>query len=474
MSSVNLKHPRALPICFLTEMWERFGYAIIATTMIFILIQRFDLNDSKANIIVGSFSAMLYITSVLAGQVADKLIGYYRSVLLGGVFLIAGYTYLVFASDLFTFCIALGAVCSGTGLLKTNVGSYLGHSYKPEDTHRQSGFTIFYVGINIGGLLGFSTAGYIYNSMGDIAIFVLAAIMILIGTLTFYIGFKKLSLELYRESVSVFQWILAIAISIGGGLASVIVIYNPSISNLFLILIIIFSLFVIFKGAKDPKDLKKAVSYLIFLIVAVAFWALYNQIFMSLNLFIDRVVDHRIFGVNIPTQSFLIFNTSTVLGGGVLLGLLWKKYNLLDIYKYLIGMFILIFMYVTVAVGIHLSGVDTQSLVSGYWVALCYICLGFAELFVSAIGLSLATRLAPRGQIGAYMGLWLVNIGIGGFVAGIIANFAAISDNNINNIIELKHVYLHGFNIYISIAVIAFVITMVATFFIKKLLGDDA
>ena len=165
MSSVNLKHPRALPIYFLTEMCKRLGYAIIATTMIFILIQRFDLNDSKANIIVGSlvgsFSAMLYIPSVLAGQVADKLIWYYRSVLLGGIFLIAGYTYLVFASDLFTFCIALGAVCSGTGLLKTNVGSYLGHSYKPEDTHSQSGFTIFYVGINIGGLLGFSTVGYI-------------------------------------------------------------------------------------------------------------------------------------------------------------------------------------------------------------------------------------------------------------------------------------------------------------------------
>lgn len=473
MSSNTMKHPKALSICFLTEMWERFGYAIIATTIIFILIQRFDLNDSRANIIVGSFSAMLYITSVLAGQVADKLIGYYRSVILGGIFLVAGYTYLIFANDLFTFSVALGAICSGTGLLKTNVGSYLGHSYKPEDKHRQSGFTIFYVGINIGGLLGFSTAGYIYNSIGDIAIFVLAAIMILVGTLTFYIGFKKMGLELYKKDVALSHWIAAVIISIAGALISVLVIYNPDISNLFLVLIIAFSLFVIFKGAKNPQDFKKAVSYLIFLAVAVAFWALYNQIFMSLNLFIDRVVDHRVFGVNIPTQSFMIFNTVTVLGGGVLLGILWKKYNLLDTYKYLIGMFILMFMYVSVAVGIHLSGTATENLVSGYWVVLCYACLGLAELFVSAIGLSLATRLAPHGQIGAYMGLWLVNIGIGGFVAGIIANFAAIPEKGAG-IIELKQVYLHGFNIYIGIAVVAFIITTIATLFIKKLLGEEA
>jgi POT family proton-dependent oligopeptide transporter len=109
-------------------MWEIFGYAIISTTIIFILIQWFDLSDNRSNIIVGSFTAMLYITSVLAGQIADKIIGYYRRVLLGGIFLILGYTYLALAADLFTFCMALGVVCSGTGLLKTNVGSYLGYS----------------------------------------------------------------------------------------------------------------------------------------------------------------------------------------------------------------------------------------------------------------------------------------------------------------------------------------------------------
>lgn len=332
MSKQNIKHPKALPICFLTEMWERFGNAIIATTVIFILIQRFDLPDSRANLIVGSFTAMLFITSVLAGQVADRLLGYYRSVILGGVLLVFGYTYLAFAQSLLTFCLALAVVCSGTGSLKTNISSYLGHSYKPGDKHRQSGFTIFYVGINAGALIGLSCAGYLYDNYGQEVTLLATALMLVLGTYGFYYGFKKADLPLYKTDAPMGDWILGILLTLLGTLISLFVIYYPSVSNLFLALIIVFSLFTIFKGTKDPQDFKKAISYLIFLIIAIAFWALYSQIFMSLNLFIDRVVNHKIFGlVTIPTQAFLVFNAGTILVGGIVLGIIWKRFHLLDI-----------------------------------------------------------------------------------------------------------------------------------------------
>ncbi|AIT10117.1 hypothetical protein LO80_09130 [Candidatus Francisella endociliophora] len=474
MSNSSLKHPKALPICFLTEMWERFGYMLISTTVIFILIQRFNLDDSRANIIVGSFTAILYITSVLAGQIADKIIGYYRSVILGGIVLVIGYSYLALAQDLFTFCVALGVVCSGTGLLKTNVGSYLGHSYDASDTHRQSGFTIFYVGINIGALVGNIMAGYIYKYLGGSAIFITSAFMLIVGTLTFYFGFKLMNLKLYRREVTIYSWIAAIVLTLIGAIIGVIVIYNPNVSSVFFALVIIFSLFVLFKGAKGSQDFKKALSYLVFLFIAVFFWALYNQLFMSLNLFIERVVDHKILGfISIPTQAFVAFNNITILIGGVFLGILWKKVNILDVYKYLTGMFLLVFMFTTLIVGIHLSGKSTTQLVNGNWVVLSYIILALAELFVSAIGLSLATRLAPKGQVGGYMGLWLVNMGVGGYVAGVIANVAAIPEG-VTNIIELKQVYLGSFNIFSIIGVVAFVLTVFAVVLIKKLLGEEA
>lgn len=468
------KHPKALPICFLTEMWERFGYMLISMTLVFILIQRFSLDDTRANIIIGSFTAVLYITSVLAGQIADKLIGYYRSVLLGGIVLVIGYSYLAVVTDLFHFCIALGIVCSGTGLLKTNVGSYLGQNYEFEDTNRQGGFTIFYVGINVGALLGNIVSGYLYESFGGVGIFTASAIMLTLGTLTFFYGFKIFNLKKYKNDVKIYHYILAIIITIIGAAVGVLVIYNPSVSSMFFLLVVIFSIVVCFRGAKSKDDFNKALSFFIFLVIATSFWALYNQIFMSLNLFIDRVVNHKIFGLfDIPTQAFITFNNITVLIGGTLLGILWKKINFLDIYKYLLGMFILILMFCFVSVGIFASGDNTTNLVSSTWIILCYTSLGISELFVSAIGLSLATKLAPKGQSGAYMGLWLVNIGIGGYLAGIIANFAAIP-KGVTNIITLKHIYLNSFNIYISIAIFSFLFSIVATFFIKKLLKEHA
>ena len=270
------------------------------------------------------------------------------------------------------------------------------------------------------------------------------------------------------------DWALAIIITLLEAIAGVVVIYYPSISNLFFVLVVFFSLFVLFKGIKNIGDLKKAISYLMFLMIAVSFWALYNQIFMSLNLFIDRVVDHRLLGIiTMPTQSFLVINNATVLIGGIILSILWKKWNLLDVYKYLIGMFTLVFMFVSVSMGIYLSGINKDHLVNGDWVVVCYISIGIAELFISAIGLSLATRLAPHGQVGGYMGLWLVNMGAGGFLAGIIANYAAIP-KGVTDTIQLKHIYLHSFNIYLCIAIVAFLFTIFTTFFIKKLLGDEA
>jgi POT family proton-dependent oligopeptide transporter len=468
------KHPKALPICFLTEMWERFGYVLISMTLVFILIQRFNLDDTRANIIIGSFTAMLYITSVLAGQIADKLIGYYRSILLGGIILVIGYSYLAIANNLLNFCIALGIVCTGTGLLKTNVGSYLGQSYGFEDTNRQGGFTIFYVGLNVGALFGSMLSGYLYELFGGFGVFATSAIMLTMGVLTFFYGFKYFKLKKYKCDVKLANYIFAMVITIMGASLSVIVIYKPAISSIFFLLVIIFSIVVCFKGAKNKEDFNKALSFFIFLIIATSFWALYNQIFMSLNLFVDRVVDHRVFGLfYIPTQSFIVFNPITVIVGGVLLGMLWTKINILDIYKYLLGMFIIVLMFCFVNTGIYLSGNNTTNLVGSTWVILCYVSLGIGELLVSAIGLSIATKLAPKGQTGAYMGLWLVNIGIGGYLAGIIANFAAIPEG-VTNIVNLKQIYFNSFNTYIIIAVLAFLFAIVATFFIKKLLKEHA
>ena len=220
-------------------------------------------------------------------------------------------------------------------------------------------------------------------------------------------------------------------------------------------------------------EFKKVIAFIMFLIIAVLFYLLYNQLFMSLNLLIDRIVDYRILGITLPTQAFIITDPLTVLIGGLLLGIVWKKITISYSTQNIIGMFILIFMFACVIAGIYSSGLSSTKLVSGWWILLCYVILGFAELFVMAIGLSITTYLAPKGKTGSYMGLWLVNAGVGAYFAAIIANLSAVPEG-IKDITVLKSIYLHGASVYMYIAIGAFLFTLLATMFIRKLLSEEA
>ena len=220
-------------------------------------------------------------------------------------------------------------------------------------------------------------------------------------------------------------------------------------------------------------EFKKVIAFIMFLIIAVLFYLLYNQLFMSLNLLIDRIVDYRILGITLPTQAFIITDPLTVLIGGLLLGIVWKKITISYSTQNIIGMFILIFMFACVIAGIYSSGLSSTKLRSGWWILLCYVILGFAELFVMAIGLSITTYLAPKGKTGSYMGLWLVNAGVGAYFAAIIANLSAVPEG-IKDITVLKSIYLHGASVYMYIAIGAFLFTLLATMFIRKLLSEEA
>ena len=206
------KHPIALPVCFTTEMWERFGYKILLGLLVFVLLKKFNLNDSQAAQIAGGFTGLLYITSILAGYIADNYIGYYRSVILGGIILIIGYISLALAPTLIILSISLGIISVGTGLLKSNISSYLGISYQKGDPNREKGFTIFYAGINIGSMLGNFTAGYFYKNYGSTTSFIIASTGMLIGVLVFYFGFKRSGLKLVKTDVSIKDWCIAIVL----------------------------------------------------------------------------------------------------------------------------------------------------------------------------------------------------------------------------------------------------------------------
>jgi proton-dependent oligopeptide transporter, POT family len=463
------KHPIALPVCFTTEMWERFGYKIILGLLVFVLLKRFNLTDAEAAGITGAFTGLLYITSILAGYIADNYIGYYRSVLLGATVLIIGYLLLAASSTILLLSVSLGVISVGTGLLKTNISSYLGASYAVGDSNRDKGFTVFYAGINIGSMLGNFTAGYFYDTYGSAISFTIASAGILLGLATFYFGFKKSGLKPLKADVHKYGWINSISIILFGIIISTIVIYLPDVSIIFFIAITLGSIFIIFKTSKGiPDQYKKSTAFLLFLLIAIIFWSIYNQMFLSMNLFIDRLVTHSFFGIPMTTQAFIITNNISVIVLGFSVIKLWSYLD--DTKKYVLGSFLLCFVFVIVIVGIQST--NPMLKIAGYWIILAYIMLSMSEICISPIGLSLASKLAPRDGIGIFMGLWLVAAGIGGFLAGVIAKYAAIDKDNLHSITSMKASYLQAFDIYIWIACIGFILSCIIAFIIRKIIKD--
>lgn len=460
------KHPIALPVCFTTEMWERFGYKILLGLLVFVLLRGYGLSDSVAAQITGGFTGLLYITSILAGYIADNYIGYYRSVIIGGAVLVVGYFILALAPSLFILCFALGIISVGTGMLKSNISSYLGSAYDVNDPNREKGFTIFYAGINIGSMFGNFTAGYFYKHYGSTTSFLIAMFGILIGVIIFYVGFKKSNLKLIKERVTTAGYLKAFLALIIAIILATIVIYNPKLSLIFFTVVTIGSVYLIIKSGDTKEQLKRSIAYLIFLVIAVVFWGIYNQMFLSMNLFIDRLVDHNLFGIPMTTQSFIIANNVGVIVFGFSIIKLWNYLN--DSKKYMLGMFLLCFVFIIVILGIKSSLPQLQ--IAAYWVILAYLMLSLSEICISPIGLALATKLAPRDKIGTFMGLWLVTSGLGGYLGGLIASFAAIPKNAGLSIPEMKTIYVNAFSIYVIIAFVACIMTIILGKVINKLL----
>jgi POT family proton-dependent oligopeptide transporter len=185
--------PKALRYLFLTEMWERFGFYVVQGLLVLYMTKAFGFSDSNSYTIMGVFSALAYIAPFPGGVIADRILGFKTSVIWGGIFLSAGYAMLALWTDWkYAFYMSLATIIVGNGLFKPNVSSLLGSLYSPGDPRREPGFTIFYVGINLGVLLS-GGSGFIKDHFGWHASFGLASIGLLIGLIVFFFGLKHLT-----------------------------------------------------------------------------------------------------------------------------------------------------------------------------------------------------------------------------------------------------------------------------------------
>lgn len=475
---VMSQHPRALPYLFLTEMWERFGYYVVQGMLVLYLTQGFGFSDDQSYTILGVFSALAYIAPMVGGFIADRLLGFELSIIWGGVLLSIGYAFLSVA-DIQYFYYALATIIIGNGLFKPNISSLLGMLYPQSNTLRDAGFTIFYIGINLGVLLAGLTSGYVKNHFGWQAGFGLASVGLIIGLCIFLLGLKwggvpqTSSLgtkKIYLKKPLLILYLLIMIPLIGQLLQSSVL--SKWLLPIVGIILVIFMFYLAY--AQKIEERKRLITLNILIISSVVFWMLFLQIFFSANLFIDRLVSKSMFGIPLTTTVFYSLESIFVILLGPLFAHGWhflnkKNKNPSSFIKFVLAILFLSFTFYTLALSTYFM--NSEQMIAAYWILFAYFLLTIGELLLSPIGLSAVTMLSPQHLTGMMMGIWFVGIGFGGQFAGLLAKLSSITGDELNVANQLS-IYRSAFFIYANIALFVAAILFFVQYMVKDSLKE--
>jgi POT family proton-dependent oligopeptide transporter len=438
-------HPRGLATLFFTEMWERFSYYGMRAILIFFLTSEvtrggLGFSDSKAGAIYGLYTAMVYLLCLGGGWVADRITGQRRAVLVGAILIAAGQFSLVVPGTTF-FYFGLVLLMMGTGLLKGNVSTIVGQLYPQGDPRRDSGFSLFYMGINLGALLAPLICGYVGERISWRLGFGVAGIGMLLGSIQYVLGGRYLGSaglnpattgDPDRDRRQKRNAVLAV----GGGLAVFVVLallgavgvieFTPTmISNgvgwlLLAISAVVFA-WLIFSRGWSPEERKRSVAILVLFVAAATFWGAYEQAGSSLSLFAERSTNRVLFGQAFPASwyqfvpAFFVITLAPVFAW-VWLALARRRTEPSSPAKFSLG---LLFAALSFALLVPASRMAAGGRLAGPgWLLTTYFLLTVGELCLSPVGLSAMTKLAPARAAGFMMGIWFVSTSIGDWLAG--------------------------------------------------------
>jgi POT family proton-dependent oligopeptide transporter len=455
MSPAPARHPRGLSTLFFTEMWERFSYYGMRAFLVLFMVAPaasggLGFTDAHAGMIYGLYTSMVYLLSVPGGWLADRYLGQQHAVLLGGLFITAGHVSLALPA-LPTFYLGLCLVALGTGLLKPNISTLVGRLYEKEDGRRDAGFTIFYMGINLGAFAAPLLCGtWLAESEGfrrwlkDLGLppsaawhvaFGAAALGMLLGLAQYVLGRGRLAgagLPPSRPQANPrtrAAWLI-----LGGGLLLLPLLalrsgaFAPSQESvgrtfdILLPLLSVIALVCIFAFGTDSAQERRRMLVLSILFGAAAvFWGCFEQAGSTLTLFADRHTDRRIFGLSFGATAYQSLNSLFVVLLAPLFAGLWVRLGRAGREPSTVAKFGLAMLCVGLGflVLIPASGaVQRGGLAGPQWLMILYLLHTCGELCLSPVGLSAMTRLAPGRTVGLIMGIWFLATSLGNYMAG--------------------------------------------------------
>jgi proton-dependent oligopeptide transporter, POT family len=436
-------HPRGLTTLFFTEMWERFSYyGMRAMLMLYmttaIVGGGLGFDDKKAASIYGAYTGSVYLMSIPGGWLADNVFGTRRAVLVGGIIIALGHYAMAFPS-LVTFYSGLILIVFGTGLLKPNVSAVVGQLYSTEDERRDAGFSVFYMGINLGAFLAPIVCGWLRVKYGWHFGFGAAGIGMTLGIIQYILGKKNLrgagEAPALASSVLQRNVIVGVLFMIACALAVLFLWFGPEPvrANKIWIMMAIVALFLIwlFTSFLKTEEKKPVAAIVVLFFFSIIFWAAFEQAGSSFNLFAERFTDRTISngflvwlaGSNeFPSEWFQSVNSIFLIIFAPIFSWLWLWMGRRQPSSPMKFSYGLLFVGCGAALLIAASMLLVAgSRVSPLWLLGVYLLQTIGELCLSPVGLSTTTKLAPARLTGLMMGVWFLSISFGNFLAGEVA-----------------------------------------------------
>jgi POT family proton-dependent oligopeptide transporter len=433
-------HPRGLATCFFTEMWERFSYYGMRALLILFMTApvsggglAFDI--PTAGVVYGLFTAMVYLAAMPGGWLADRIIGSRYAVVAGGVFIASG-NFVLCIPRLAAFYCGLVLVVIGTGLLKPNVSAIVGQLYAKRDTRRDSGFSIFYMGINLGAFIAPLACGWAAQRYGWRTGFLFAAFGMTFGIVQFLMGTRNLG-DACRPPATVtgdtskrqfatgagilLAVIAAAALAANLGVASPKGIVDAS-GALLILIVAGFFCWLLFLADWKPEERKRLVVIFFLFLAACVFWSVFEQAGSSMNLFAERNTDNRMGTFDIPAPWYQSVQPMFIILLAPVFGALWLRLGDHDPSspaKFSLALLL-------AGGGFLLLGFGAQFTIGGarvspLWLIATYFLHTCGELCLSPVGLSAMTKLAPARVAGLMMGVYFLSISIGNYMGGRMA-----------------------------------------------------
>jgi len=433
------EQPKGLYLLFFTELWERFGFYTLQAVLVLYMSQKFGFTDTHTYAIFATFNAMLYLTPIIGGTLADKFLGFQRCVIIGGIFFTIGYA-IIGIPDMNFFYTGMSFVIIGNGLLKPSISSIVGDLYSFNDPRRDGGFTLFYMGINLGSLFPPLIVGTVILGLGWYAGFAMASLGMIIGLVNFFRGKATLGVSgaipegspLLCDGARKFNFNLMFYIGLIIALAFFRFVFHfPALMEIivigFTILIIVGAFFQMMQEPKEQRN--RLFAALVLILLSIGFWTLYTQMYTTMMLFTKRNIDLYVFGYHLHPEFVQFFNPFFIVIISPLLSHIWcitdgKVGHPSIPTKFTVGLFLIGFGYLVLGWS-TLTATDAGIMSIGYLIGSIFI-LTMGELFVSPIGLSMVTRLAPKRLVGMMMGVWFTVQSCAFAIGGRLSDLAAM------------------------------------------------